>query len=111
MYARRLFGDDRIAAWSTQIPAGARVAVVAKNAALAYPFLLATPRVHVRVVSPDTLSDMEHLKTLAPDFLAYLDCAPASLPPGAANTALWQANTAVAHFPGALVRIKLDWMH
>jgi hypothetical protein len=108
LYARRLFGDDRISAWSALIAAGARVAVVAKNESLAYPFLLAAARMQVEVVSPNALSDIVQLKLLEPDFLAYLDCAPVSLPPGAANTALWQADNAVAHFPGALVRIRLD---
>jgi hypothetical protein len=108
VYARRLFGDNRISAWAARIPAGARVAVVAQNESLAYPFLLSAAEMHIMVVSPDTLPDMERLKILAPDFLAYLDCAPVDLPPGTTNTTLWQADPAVAHFPGTLVRIKLN---
>lgn len=108
VYARRLFGDNRISAWAARIPAGARVAVVAQNESLTYPFLLAAPEMHIMVVRPDTLRDMEHLRLLAPDFLAYLDCVPVNLPPETAHITLWQADPAVAHFPGSLVRIELD---
>ena len=99
-----------ISAWAARIPAGARVAVVAQNESLAYPFLLAA-EMHITVVSPDMLPDMERLRILAPDFLAYVDCAPVNLPPGTTHTTLWQANPAVAHFPGALVRIQLNPVH
>ena len=108
VYARRLFGDSRISAWTARIPAGARVAVVAQNESFAYPFLLEAPEMHIMVVRPDTLRDMEHLRLLAPDFLAYMDCVPVNLPPETAHITLWQADPAVAHFPGSLVRIELD---
>jgi hypothetical protein len=111
VYAKRLFGDDRIPTWAARIPAGARVAVVSQNETLTYPFLLAATEMHIMVVSPETLPDMERLRILAPDFLACLDCAPVNLPPGTTNTTLWQADPAVAHFPGALVRIELDPVH
>jgi hypothetical protein len=111
VYARRLFGDNRIPAWTARMPAGARIAVVAQNESLAYPFLLAAEEMHIMVVSPDALPDMERLRILAPEYLAYLDCTPVNLPPGTTHTTLWQADPAVAHFPGTLLRIELDPVH
>lgn len=111
LYARQLFGDERVAVWSNQIPAGSRVTVVARNPSLAYPLWLLGPKTHVTVISPDGLQDTAALKRLAPDFLAYLDCAPIGLASGATHTTIWLANAVTSRFPGALVKIQPHRIH
>ncbi len=103
--ARRLFGDDRVERCSILLDTNARVGMLVKVSALSYPFLAERPDVDFRLIDPETFNDTARLQRLQLKYVLFVDTAPSAAPAEMTNTRIWEADPAVARFPGALIRL------
>jgi hypothetical protein len=103
--ARRFFGDDRVIRTVRQVPASARLWVIAGDAAHAYPFLLRLPSASYVPARHFTFDRLARAPGKPPLYLVFADRAVPERPSSINAAILWRADSERQNLPGGLVRI------